>query len=100
MESPTPVTPTSVASQKAQRPTRSAAVPKNACLRRRTVMKFGGTSVATVAHIRRAADRVVASKRAGFDVIVVVSAMAGETNRLLGLAKEIADPPDARELDA
>ncbi len=64
------------------------------------VMKFGGTSVASPDRIRRAAKRVGREVANGYDVIVIVSAMAGETNRLLGYVNEIAPFYDAREYDA
>src|SRR3989475_1823529 len=64
------------------------------------VQKFGGTSVADVDRIRSVAERVAASRARGDQVVVVVSAMAGETNRLLGLARAIAPTPDERESDA
>ena len=64
------------------------------------VQKFGGTSVADVDRIRSVAERVAASRTRGDQVVVVVSAMAGETNRLLGLARAIAPSPDDRESDA
>jgi len=63
------------------------------------VQKFGGTSVATVDKIRHVADRCLAAQRAGHDVAVVVSAMAGETNRLLDLARQLRDDPNDREVD-
>jgi aspartate kinase len=63
------------------------------------VQKYGGTSVGTVERIRAVAKRCLATQRQGHDVVVVVSAMSGETNRLLGLAKQIAKLPDERELD-
>ncbi|MGH7827148.1 MAG: aspartate kinase [Candidatus Binatia bacterium] len=63
------------------------------------VQKYGGTSVGSVERIRRVADKVLATRRAGNDVVVVVSAMAGETNRLLALAHEISEIPDEREKD-
>ena len=63
------------------------------------VQKFGGTSVGTVERIQAVADRVVRERKAGNDMIIVVSAMSGETNRLLGLASEISDRPIAREMD-
>src|SRR5215212_601184 len=63
------------------------------------VQKYGGTSVGSIERIKHVAQKVCAAKRAGNDVVVVVSAMAGETNRLLGLAHEIADIPDEREKD-
>ena len=64
------------------------------------VMKFGGTSVATPDRIRRAAKRVGREVAAGHDVIVIVSAMAGETNRLVGLVDDVSPLYDAREYDA
>lgn len=63
------------------------------------VQKFGGTSVGSVERIRSAAARAVQARAAGDDVVVIVSAMSGETNRLLGLARELSPEPDARELD-
>ena len=53
------------------------------------VQKFGGSSVATLERIRACAQRVLATQRAGHDVAVVVSAMAGETNRLISLANAL-----------
>jgi len=64
------------------------------------VQKFGGTSVGSVDRIRNVARRAVATQRAGNRVVLVVSAMSGETNRLLALAHEVAKIPDAREMDA
>lgn len=63
------------------------------------IQKFGGTSVGTIDKIRHVAARVVATQQAGNDVIVVVSAMAGETDRLINLAHEMTDKPDGRECD-
>jgi aspartate kinase len=63
------------------------------------VQKYGGTSVAGIDRIRHVADRVLRTRAAGHDVIVVVSAMAGETNRLVALAHEAAEEPDPRETD-
>ena len=63
------------------------------------VQKFGGTSVATTDRIKNVAKRVARWKAMGHDIIVVPSAMSGETNRLIGLAKEISASPDPRELD-
>ena len=63
------------------------------------VQKFGGTSVASTDRIKNVAKRVARWQAAGHDVIVVPSAMAGETNRLIALAKEISPSPDPRELD-
>ena len=63
------------------------------------VQKFGGTSVGTIERIKKVAERAVRTHRAGNRVVVVVSAMAGETNRLLGLAGEITRAPHHREID-
>jgi aspartate kinase len=63
------------------------------------VQKYGGTSVGSVERIRNVARRVARYHRDGHQLVVVVSAMAGETNRLLGLAKELASDPNPRELD-
>ena len=63
------------------------------------VQKYGGTSVGTIEKIRNVAKRVVRTKEQGNDVVVVVSAMSGETNRLLGLAHQLAELPNERELD-
>ena len=63
------------------------------------VQKFGGTSVATTERIKNVAKRIARWKARGNDIIVVPSAMSGETNRLIALAKEISPKPDPRELD-
>jgi len=63
------------------------------------VQKFGGTSVGSVERIKAVAQRVARWKKMGHDIVVVPSAMAGETNRLIALAKEIQANPDPRELD-
>jgi aspartate kinase len=63
------------------------------------VQKYGGTSVGTVERIRHVAAKIGAARRAGNEVVVVVSAMAGETNRLVALAHEISEMPDEREKD-
>jgi len=63
------------------------------------VQKYGGTSVGTVEKIRNCAKRVARTKAEGNDVVVVVSAMSGETNRLLGLANQLSEMPNERELD-
>ena len=63
------------------------------------VQKYGGTSVANVERIRAVAERVAKFKMLGHQVVVVLSAMSGETNRLIGLAKQIQATPDPRELD-
>ncbi len=63
------------------------------------VQKYGGTSVGSTERIKNVAKRVAKWKAAGNDVVVVVSAMSGETNRLIALAKEIQAHPDPRELD-
>ena len=64
------------------------------------VQKFGGTSVANTERFRAVADLVVDSINSGTNVAVVVSAMAGETQRLINLAKELQETPDPREYDA
>ena len=63
------------------------------------VQKFGGTSVGSVERIGQVADKVARFRAEGHDVIVVVSAMSGETNRLIELANEMQDRPVPRELD-
>ena len=63
------------------------------------VQKYGGTSVGSPERIKNVAKRVKKFKEQGHQVVVVVSAMSGETNRLIGLAKEIQAQPDPRELD-
>jgi aspartate kinase len=64
------------------------------------VQKFGGTSVANLERMRNVAERALRTQREGNEVVVIVSAMSGETNRLLGLAHQVAEVPDAREMDA
>ena len=64
------------------------------------VQKYGGTSVGSPERIRAVAERVQRARAAGHDVVVVVSAMAGETNRLLALGRELSARPDPREMDA
>lgn len=63
------------------------------------IQKFGGTSVGSVARIRQVAERVLATVQQGFEVVVVVSAMGHETDRLMDLALAIAPEPNQRELD-
>ena len=63
------------------------------------VQKYGGTSVGSTDRIKNVAKRVMHWRGLGHQVVVVVSAMSGETNRLLGLAKELSAAPDPRELD-
>lgn len=63
------------------------------------VQKYGGTSMGSTERIRNVAKRVAKWHAAGYQVVVVPSAMAGETNRLLGLARELSAMPDGRELD-
>lgn len=63
------------------------------------VQKYGGTSVGSVERIQNVARRVAKARAEGHDVVVVVSAMSGETNRLVALAHEIQEQPDPRELD-
>lgn len=64
------------------------------------VQKFGGTSVGDIERIKNVARKIVETKKQGHDVVVVVSAMAGETDRLIKLAHQLTDNPDPRELDA
>ena len=63
------------------------------------VQKYGGTSVGSIERIHRVADRVVRAQREGHRIVVVLSAMSGETDRLLKLAHEATPVPDERELD-
>lgn len=63
------------------------------------VQKYGGTSVGTIERIKHVAAKVVAAKQQDHGIVVVVSAMAGETNRLGALARQIAEVPDERECD-
>ena len=65
------------------------------------VQKYGGTSVANLEKIRNVADRVIRAKEGGNNLVVVLSAMAGETDRLIGLANQASESkPDEREYDA
>ena len=63
------------------------------------IQKYGGTSVANTDRIKAVAERVIATAKQGNKVIVVVSAMAGETDKLIRIAHEITDAPDEREMD-
>ena len=63
------------------------------------VHKYGGTSVGTVERIKAVAEKIAAKHRAGDKIVVAVSAMSGETNRLIGLANEIHQEPSLREMD-
>lgn len=63
------------------------------------VQKYGGTSVGTVERIEAVADKIAGFREQGHDMVIVVSAMSGETNRLIALAKDIQDIPDPREMD-
>src|ERR1700719_1167439 len=63
------------------------------------VQKYGGTSVGSIERIKAVAERVARSRERGDRLVVVVSAMAGETNRLFKLASELSETPDARETD-
>ena len=63
------------------------------------VQKYGGTSVGSTERIKHVAQRVAKYHSQGHQVVVVVSAMSGETNRLIALAKEIKSNPNPRELD-
>lgn len=64
------------------------------------VQKFGGTSVADIDKIRNVAGKVIREKKAGNEVVVVLSAMSGETDKLIALANKAAETPDPREYDA
>jgi len=63
------------------------------------VQKYGGTSVGTIERIHRVADRVAHTQQAGNRIVVVLSAMSGETDRLLKLAHDVTATPDEREMD-
>jgi aspartate kinase len=63
------------------------------------VQKYGGSSVADVARMKLVAERVMRTRRQGYDVVVVVSAMGDTTDELLALAKQVSSNPDRRELD-
>src|SRR4051794_36944563 len=63
------------------------------------VHKYGGTSMGSTERIKNVAKRVAKWHDAGYQIVVVPSAMSGETNRLIGMAKEIMPQPDPRELD-
>ncbi|MFO7604023.1 MAG: aspartate kinase [Gammaproteobacteria bacterium] len=63
------------------------------------VQKYGGTSVGDVERIENVAQKVITARDAGHDVVVVVSAMSGETNRLIALANQISEHPEPREMD-
>lgn len=63
------------------------------------VQKYGGTSVGTVERIQAVAEKVAASHKRGDQLVVAVSAMSGETNKLIAMAKEIDDQPSLREMD-
>lgn len=63
------------------------------------VQKYGGTSVGSVERIQAVAEKVKTFREQGHDIVVVVSAMSGETNRLIGLAQQISDAPLPREMD-
>src|SRR5690606_22114938 len=64
------------------------------------VQKYGGTSVGSVDRIKAVAQKVAGFRSRGDDVVVVVSAMSGETNRLIALAHEMQKKPSPRELDS
>src|SRR5574337_559359 len=63
------------------------------------VQKYGGTSVGTPERIKNVANRVCRAKKEGHDVVVVVSAMSGETDKLINLASQVSENPDPREMD-
>jgi aspartate kinase len=66
----------------------------------RIIQKYGGSSVANIELIRAVARRAIETKREGHEVVVVLSAMKGETDRLISMAKEVIPNPDSRELDS
>lgn len=63
------------------------------------IHKYGGTSVGSVERIQHVAETVIEARSRGDQIVVVVSAMSGETNRLVALAREVQDQPDPREMD-
>ena len=63
------------------------------------VQKYGGSSVGSAERIKRVAERIVATRKAGNDVVVAVSAMGDSTDELLDLARQVSPVPPARELD-
>ena len=63
------------------------------------VQKYGGTSVGTLERIEHVADRIVKVRKTGVDIVVVVSAMAGETDKLLKMARSLSKNPARREVD-
>lgn len=63
------------------------------------VQKYGGTSVGSIERIKAVAERVVRARKQGNHVVVIVSAMSGETDKLIGLANQISPSPDEREMD-
>ena len=63
------------------------------------VQKYGGTSVGSIDHIRAVAEKIIQTREQGHEVVVVVSAMAGETDRLVRLAHALSRMPNPRELD-
>lgn len=74
--------------------------PISAPPRRLLVQKYGGTSVGTIERIQAVARRVADTRRMGIDVVVVASAMSGETNRLIALGQQLSKRPNPREMDA
>ncbi|MCK4906091.1 MAG: aspartate kinase, partial [Spirochaetes bacterium] len=63
------------------------------------VQKYGGTSVGSIERIKKVAKRIIKSKKEGYQVVVVVSAMSGVTDRLTSLAHKISKEPHIREMD-
>jgi aspartate kinase len=63
------------------------------------VQKYGGTSVGSIERIRAVAKRVAGTKKQGNDVVVIVSAMSGETDKLIQLANQLSQNPEGREMD-
>ncbi len=63
------------------------------------VQKFGGTSVGSLNHIEHVAEKIIQTRNKGYDIVGVVSAMGGDTDRLIKMAKEFQKNPDPREYD-
>jgi aspartate kinase len=63
------------------------------------VQKYGGTSVGSVERIKAVAERVARAKKDGNNVVVIVSAMSGETDKMIGLANQVTSNPEGREMD-
>ena len=68
-------------------------------MNRLVVQKYGGTSVGSIERIKKIAERIARIRKEGLDIVVVVSAMAGETDKLLDMAKQISSSGKDREID-